>query len=546
MRAAVYARRSTDEHQAASLEVQTAEARRFIEARGWQFAEALVYEDDAISRAEFKKRPALLAMLNAARDRRFDILVTRDETRLGGEMIRTALLVQDLLDAGIRLFYYFTGEEVRLDDATAKFMMAAKNFAAELEREKVSQRTHEHLLTKARRGLNVGGRCYGYDNVEVFEGDRRIRVEYAINDAEAQIVSEIFQRYAHGDGLRAIVKQLNARRVPSPRSGTRGTGSWSTAAIHEMLRRSRYRGQIERNRQEKTYRGGTKVRLEREDDEVVRVEAEHLRIVDESLWNSVQARVLEAKRAARGKGGRPTRYLLSGICRCSECGGPLTVINHRLGTAIVKVYVCSYHRSRGDEVCKNTARRPVDAVNRVLVDWMRGNVLTEELVAEVVSGVQLRLDELTRGKSSTGPTLEEEAGKLRDEIARLVEAVATAGQSLALIQALSERESGLADVEARIRARRAAPDAMRIELKRLEVGARKRVVELQCALERNPDEARAVVSALLDGGHLTATPIETENGRRFLLEGTAVVGNLLACEPVSNSASPTGFESAFN
>jgi hypothetical protein len=69
-------------------------------------------------------------------------------------------------------------------------------------------------------------------------------------------------------------------------------------------------------------------------------------------------------------------------------------------------------------------------------------------------------------------------------------------------------------------------------------------VELQGALERNPDEARAVVSALLEGGQLTATPIETENGRRFLREGTAVVGRLLACEPVSNLASPTGFESA--
>jgi hypothetical protein len=79
-------------------------------------------------------------------------------------------------------------------------------------------------------------------------------------------------------------------------------------------------------------------------------------------------------------------------------------------------------------------------------------------------------------------------------------------------------------------------------VKRIEREARSRVLELQGALERNPEEARAVVSALLHGGHLTARPIETENGRRFLLEGTAVIGNLLACEPVSNSASPTGFE----
>ncbi|HSN99294.1 MAG TPA: hypothetical protein VLS89_13455, partial [Candidatus Nanopelagicales bacterium] len=71
------------------------------------------------SRAEFKKRPGLLALLNAAEARAFDVVVTRDETRLGGDTYRTGIVIQDLLDHGARLFYYFTGEEVRLDGAVA-------------------------------------------------------------------------------------------------------------------------------------------------------------------------------------------------------------------------------------------------------------------------------------------------------------------------------------------------------------------------------------------------------------------------------------------
>src|SRR5438552_6660567 len=89
-----------------------------------------------------------------------------------------ALLIQDMLDAGARLYYYFTGEEVQLNDAISKFMVTARNFAAELEREKIAQRTHEHLLVKARKGLNVGGRVYGYNNVEIMDGERRKHVEY--------------------------------------------------------------------------------------------------------------------------------------------------------------------------------------------------------------------------------------------------------------------------------------------------------------------------------------------------------------------------------
>src|SRR5580692_3871645 len=130
-------------------------------------------------------------MVNAVEQKAFDVIVCRDETRLGGDGPRTTLLIQDVIDAGGRLFYYVTDEEVALNDATAKFMVSVRNFAAELEREKIASRTREHLMTKARRGFNAGGRCYGYDNVEVRDGERRLRVEYALNEEQANVVREI-------------------------------------------------------------------------------------------------------------------------------------------------------------------------------------------------------------------------------------------------------------------------------------------------------------------------------------------------------------------
>jgi hypothetical protein len=96
-------------------------------------------------------------------------------------------------------------------------------------------------MTKARAGYNAGGRCYGYSNVEVREGDRRARVEYAVHAEQAKVVRAIFERYAEGWGLKAIVKDLNAKKVPPPQAGKRGTGSWSPSAVHAMLRRERYK-----------------------------------------------------------------------------------------------------------------------------------------------------------------------------------------------------------------------------------------------------------------------------------------------------------------
>lgn len=61
MRAAIYARKSTD--QAAVLEEQRSVSRQiehataFAAARGWQVVDDHVYADDGVSGAEFAKRP---------------------------------------------------------------------------------------------------------------------------------------------------------------------------------------------------------------------------------------------------------------------------------------------------------------------------------------------------------------------------------------------------------------------------------------------------------------------------------------------------------
>ncbi len=92
IRWAIYARKSTDE-QLASTEVQVREARAAIEQRGGECDDAHVYIDDARSRAEFKNRPALWRMMADAVAGHFDAVIVRDETRLGGDMHRTGLLM---------------------------------------------------------------------------------------------------------------------------------------------------------------------------------------------------------------------------------------------------------------------------------------------------------------------------------------------------------------------------------------------------------------------------------------------------------------------
>ena len=113
-----------------------------------------------------------------------------------------------------------------------------------------------------------------------------------------------------------------------------------------------------------------------------------------------------------------------------------------------------------------------------------------------------------------------------------------------IIQAIAERQEELSALEARLRAAKAAPEAISLELRRMEAEAKKRVADLRALLDRNPEEARRTMAAVFNGP-ITFTPVETTDGPRYRLEGQAVVGRVLTGEfPVSNVASPAGFEPA--
>jgi DNA invertase Pin-like site-specific DNA recombinase/ribosomal protein L34E len=545
LRAALYLRRSKEEHQAASIDVQNGEGARYIAEQGGTLATEHIFVDADHGRAEFKKRPALIAMLNAAERHAFDVVVVRDETRLGGDTNRTSLFMSDLLDAGVRLFCYFTDEEVKIDGAVDKFMINLRKFASELEREKISQRTHEHLKTKARRGLNVGGRVHGYDNLEVKDGDRRVRVEYRINPAQADLVREVFRRYAEGDGLRTIAKDLNARRVAAPRAGLRGTGSWAPSTLLAMLRRDRYRGILVWGKKEKAYKGGTKVRIDRVEAEWTSIEVPELRIVDDALWAAVASRSEARERlTTTPRRGLRARYFLSGLARCAECGGPMQANNGKVSYDNVKVYACAWHRERGATVCGNGLRRPIADVDAAVVEWIRSNVLCEEVIADALRELRRRIDARFKKVDTEGPALELEATRLRGEIERLVMALATIDQKPdAVIRGIADRQEQVSAIEARLRAARAAPDVLNLEVRRLEKEARARLVDFTGAMARNPEEARRVLETLL-WGPLRFTPVETTDGKRYKIEGELGLDAMLTADRPASAglfASPAGF-----
>src|SRR5581483_4536853 len=287
MIAAIYARKSTDQAGVAddqkSVARQVEHARAYAVAKGWRVDEQYTFVDDGISGAEFATRPGFLRMMNALKPRApFDVLIMSEESRLGREAIETAYALKQLVSAGVRVFFYLEDRERTLDSPTDKIMLSLTAFADELEREKARQRTYDAMVRKARAGHVTGGRAFGYDQIEVVgAGGVRSHVERRVNDSQARVIREIFDRAARGEGLRSIAKALNSAGVESPRSQCGRPRSWAPSSVREILHRETYRGLIVWNRTKKRNAWGQKQQHDRQAAEWITVAAEHLRIVSD-------------------------------------------------------------------------------------------------------------------------------------------------------------------------------------------------------------------------------------------------------------------------
>ncbi|WP_110172278.1 recombinase family protein [Luteitalea pratensis] len=100
--------------EARSVTRQVEHAREFAARHGWQVDEAHVYVDDGVSGAEFAARPGFVRLMNALRPRApFDVLVMSEESRLGREAIETAYALKQLVQAGVRVWFYLEAGSAR-------------------------------------------------------------------------------------------------------------------------------------------------------------------------------------------------------------------------------------------------------------------------------------------------------------------------------------------------------------------------------------------------------------------------------------------------
>ena len=132
----------------------------------------------------------------------------------------------------------------------------------------------------------------------------------------APLVRDMFERYADGEGLRAIAVSLADCGILT-RNGKR----LDNRRIDYILHNPAYIGKV------RWTPDGSKAvsRRQYDNENIMTVDGLHEPIISMELWNRVQTRLKQVKASypKYAKREQPISYMLKGLVRCSDCGGTL-------------------------------------------------------------------------------------------------------------------------------------------------------------------------------------------------------------------------------
>ncbi len=491
LRAALYARYSSDNQKDTSIEDQMRKARERALREGWLIVAE--HGDRSISGSvPVALRPGGKAMLADALAGRFEVLIVEGLDRLSREVGEAETITKRLEHKGIRIVGVADGYDSEAKGR--KVMRIARGLINELYLDDLREKTHRGLAGQFERGFHVGGACYGYRSEPTPDGQGKRLV---IEASQAETVRSIFEAFASGHSARYIAHRLNAAGIASPRGGT-----WAVSALvgdqkrgAGLLNNELYAGRVVWNRRQwlKDPETGKRRYVDRPREEWQTREVPELRIVPAELWEQVRSRARRGpKNGSRDGRGAAPRTLFSGVLRCVHCGGPMVAVDRYR-------YGCNINHDRGATVCPNPLRvRRADVERRLLAE-LRADLLSGETIAAMQEAVREVLSGIKADAQAAAGPLRARLAKLETGIANLVEAIADHGISAALSAKLSQAEAernSIAEqvLQAEAQAERAAPlidDAL--------ARYRKLVLDLRSALddEEDRDRVRGMVAELI-------------------------------------------------
>lgn len=307
MKCAIYIRVSTNrDEQKDSLVNQEKFFLDYITKHGYSLYN--IYSDVA-SGTSTKNRLSFLELIEDVKNKKIDIVLTKEIARLGRSVIDTMKFYELCRDNEVHLIAFNNGINTLNNDTQYISLYGA---LAQMESENTSSRIKMALNTIAQNGKFKGSIApFGYriDNKVL-----KIRDDYT-----PDIVKRIFREYVEGKGVDTIARHLTRDGIPTPATlaKKRNAGKfWTGRTIQLILSNRNYSGYLT---QCTTYVSSirTKKRKKRNPEDFVIVENTHEAIISKEDFELVQE--LLAKRSRKQNNHRKSTHLFSNLLFCADC-----------------------------------------------------------------------------------------------------------------------------------------------------------------------------------------------------------------------------------
>ncbi len=257
-RCAVYCRVSTDERldqSFNSIDAQREAGKAYVESQrteNWSLV-ADDYLDPGFSGGNME-RPGLRRLMADIEAGGVDIVIVYKIDRLTRSLTDFARMVEVFERHGVS--FVSVTQQFNTTTSMGRLMLNVLLSFAQFEREVTGERIRDKIAASKRKGMWMGG--------VVPLGYRVAARQLVIEPGEAKLVRRIFERFVALRSTTDLVRALAAEKITS----RRGT-PFSKQGVHKILSNRLYLGEI--SHKGESYPG------------------QHAAIIDEALWNSVQA-----------------------------------------------------------------------------------------------------------------------------------------------------------------------------------------------------------------------------------------------------------------
>ena len=327
-----------------------------------------IYADKGISGSSVYKRPQFMAMMQDARDHKFDEIHTKSVSRFARNTVQLLEAVRELRDLGIEVI--FEKENIHTFEPTSEVFLTIAATIAENDLQVDSERQRWSIRHRIENGwISIGNALYGYRMTK----DNNLEIV----PKEAEVVRRIYQMYIAGSGAAAIARILNTEGHTTVHGK-----EWSVNKVLGIIDNEKFMGDCIMGKFVMV--DGVKHENDGSLGKKYYIEDSHEGIVSKETWYKAQE-IRQQRKNPKLVGQVTQVYPFTGIIECGQCHKRY---QHKVNNSGKKwqtdIWVCATSLRKGVSACdctriKDTVLQEtfIDAYNEFVTKRPQGDTVTE-------------------------------------------------------------------------------------------------------------------------------------------------------------------------